>query len=89
MRDENKQPRNTHLDNIEDMPREKVIRKDGLATVDDIAKLMGKEVPEDKDLTKSESAFSPKEKVEDQSESKSEKLSDFIEIIIRLPKPAL
>lgn len=68
------QPKNTHLENMEDLPKEKVVRKDGLATVDNLAEMFGKKKPTDD--APSESS----------SKSEEEKLSDFIEVVIRIPR---
>ena len=95
MRDESKQPKNTHLDSMEDIPREKVVRKDGLPTVDDLAALMGKPVPADeefkkKQAEKSDGVFKSPEhqcgQSDDDISKSSSALSDFIEVIVRIPK---
>jgi len=67
------EPRNKDIENIEDIDKErqKVKRTDGLPTVDDMAKLMDKDVPEDEDA-------------ECEENSKADSLNKFIEIIIKV-----
>lgn len=95
MENKSPQPRNTQLDSMEDIPREKVTRKDGLPTVDDMAAMLGKPVPEDEEFKRKQEAKSvfkssedsrPERSEDDISKSTSD-LSDFIEIIVRIPKP--
>ena len=86
MRDESKQPKNTALIDMEDLPREKVVRSDGLVTIDDLAALMGKPVPGDdkKEVTTLDQPDSPESP---DSPTEVGNLKNFIEVIIRLPKP--
>jgi hypothetical protein len=60
--------RNKDLENMEDLPKEKVERKDGLPTVDDFKELMGKEESSDQSET----------------DRKAKELGDFIEVVIRI-----
>jgi len=91
------QPRNTHAEDIEDIPREKIRRSDGLPTVDDMASMLGKPVPEDVEQAKRKKAkgiFDGREdnsvednRSESDHSSACDSLSDFIEVIVRIPKP--
>lgn len=68
------EPRNKDIEDIKDIEREhrqKVKRTDGLPTVDDMAKLMDKEVPGD-------------EAHECEENAKADSLNKFIEIIIKV-----
>jgi hypothetical protein len=68
------EPRNKDIEDIEDIEREhrqKVKRTDGLPTVDDLAKLMDKEVPED-------------EEAECEENKQADSLNKFIEIIVKV-----
>lgn len=68
------EPRNKDIEDIKDIEREhrqKVKRTDGLPTVDDMAKLMDKEVPED-------------EAQECEENAKADSLNKFIEVIIKI-----
>lgn len=60
--------KNKDIENMEDLPKEKVERKDGLPTVDDLKELMGKEEPCEHEA----------------KEKKAKDLGDFIEVVIRI-----
>jgi hypothetical protein len=60
--------KNKNIDNMEDLPEEKVERKDGLPTTDDLEELMGKKKPESSK--------------EDSLDRKADDLGEYIEKII-------
>jgi hypothetical protein len=62
--------RNADIEDIRDMKNPKVTREDGLPTIDDLKDLMGKEDKEE----------------ESEADIKTKKLSDFIEVIIKIGK---
>lgn len=67
------EPRNKDIEDIKDIEREdktKVKRTDGLPTIDQMAKLMDKEVPEDEP--------------ESEEDTKADSLNKFIEVIIKI-----
>ena len=56
--------RNGQCEDMKDIPKQQIERHDGLPTVDDLKKLLGKE--------------------EEQPESEGDKLSKFIEVIVKI-----
>ena len=74
--------KNKDLGDIEDIPRTKVEREDGLPTVDDMAELMGKKAQKKAVGSTGEND----EKEHSECDKSMEDLSDFIEVIIRIPK---
>lgn len=65
-------PKNGKAEDYDNMSRTKVKREDGLATIDDLADMMDKKTPDEKEA--------------EQKDADSKDLGEFIELIIKIKK---